>query len=108
MRQPRRPQINFQVEPCLKVLYDEARESGHWVTRLCAAGFLLMVEDAQARSRAINRLRDWLAEYGDADSDEIRSFVQNAQAAMTARAQGSRPARTPRPGRKKAGRSGSE
>ncbi|RMF75247.1 MAG: hypothetical protein D6744_13730 [Planctomycetota bacterium] len=107
MRQPRRPQINFQVEPCLKTLYDEARESGHWVTRLCAAGFLLMVEDADARMRAINRLRDWLAEYDDADPDEIRAFVQNAQAAMTTRAPGSRPARKPPRAKRKAKRSGS-
>ena len=59
----RRPQINFQVDQALKLLYDEAQEQGHWVARLCAAGFLLMVEDPAARARAISRLREWEVEY---------------------------------------------
>lgn len=103
----RRPQINFQVDHNMKILYEEAKACGHWVTRFCAAGFLLMVEDPQTRLRALNRLRQWEAEYGDADPDEIRDFVQGAQAAMTAAAPGNRRARKARPARRKAKRSGS-
>ena len=47
----RRPQINFQVDETMKALYTEARQQGHWVTRFCAAGFLLMVEEP-AHTRA--------------------------------------------------------
>ena len=103
----RNPQINFQVPPNMKILYQEARACGHWVTRFCAAGFLLMVEDPRVRLRALNRLRDWEAEYADADPSEIRAFVQGAQAAMIARAPKTRRARPARPARKKAKRSGS-
>jgi hypothetical protein len=104
----RKPQINFQVEEPLKLLYDEAKESGHWVTRFCAAGLLLMVEDARVRRRAINRLRDWEAEYADATPRQIRDFVQGAQEAMQrvrrGAARGTRPARKAPRGRKKAKR----
>ncbi len=89
----RRPQINFQVDPAMKLLYEEARISGHWVTRLCAAGFLLMVEDASARQQALARLRDWEADYDDASPEQIRDFVSGAQAALQAPARGSRPTR---------------
>ena len=102
MPAPRRPQINFQVDPSLKCLYEEARASGHWVTRLCAAGLLLLVEDAAVRQRALNRLRDWEADYADADPERIRSFVQGAQAALQAAPRGSRPAPAARPRSKKA------
>lgn len=94
MPAPRRPQINFQVEPAMKLLYEEAKNSGHWVTRFCAAGLLLMVEDPVVRMRALNRLRDWLDEYEEADADEIRDFVQGAQAAMQTQPVGSRTPRT--------------
>lgn len=100
----RKPQINFQVEPALKILYEQARASGHWVTRLCSAGLLLMVEDADARLRALNRLRDWESEYAEASEDEILDFVQGAASAMRRGARGSRPVRTTRPARKKAKR----
>ena len=103
----RRPQINFQVDHNMKTLYEEAKACGHWVTRFCAAGLLLMVEDPQVRLRALNRLRDWEAEYADADAAEIRDFVQGAQAAMTGGVRGNRRARKARPARKKAKRSGS-
>ncbi|MCA9244873.1 MAG: hypothetical protein KDA32_13020 [Phycisphaerales bacterium] len=107
MPAPRRPQINFQVEPALKTLYEQARESGHWVARLCAAGLLLMVEDDAARLRALNRLRDWEVEYEGASEREIRDFVQGAASAMRRGARGSRPSRSTRPVRKKAKRAGS-
>lgn len=94
MPAPRRPQINFQVDPAMKMLYEEAKLSGHWVTRFCAAGLLLMVEDPVIRMRALTRLRDWEDEYLEADADEIRDFVQGAQAAMQTQPQGSRPSRT--------------
>ena len=100
----RKPQINFQVDQPLKHLYDEAREAGHWVTRFCAARLLLMVEDPQARVRAINRLREWEVEYDGADAEDVRDFVDGARAAMRRGARGSRPARTTRPSRKKAKR----
>jgi hypothetical protein len=103
----RRPQINFQVDEAMKMLYEEARVSGHWVTRLCAAGLLLMVEDAGARVRALNRLRDWEAEYADASADAIRAFVQGAESAMKRGARGSRPGPKARPTRKTAKRGGS-
>lgn len=104
MPQRRRPQINFQVEDALKMLYEEARAHGHWVTRLCAAGFLLMVEDPRARTRAINRLRDWETEYARASAAQIRAFVEGAEAAMQRGARGSRPAPPARPARKTAKR----
>jgi len=103
----RKPQINFQVAEHMKTLYEESKACGHWVTRFCAAGFLLMVEDPVIRMRALNRLRAWEAEYADAHPDEIRAFVQGAQAAMTAAAPKSRPARKAQPRRKRAKRSGS-
>jgi len=79
----RRPQINFQVDPAMKMLYEEARAEGHWVTRLCAAGFLLMVEDARARKKAIQRLREWESEFEEASRDEIEAFLAGADAAMS-------------------------
>jgi hypothetical protein len=100
----RKPQINFQVDEPMKDLYDEAKASGHWVTRFCAAGFLLMVEDAAARARAISRLRDWEAEYDGASQAEIRAFVEGAQDAMRRASRGSRPARSTRHSQKKAKR----
>jgi hypothetical protein len=103
----RKPQINFQVAENMKTLYEESKAAGHWVTRFCAAGLLLMVEDPAIRMRALNRLREWEAEFADARPDEIRAFVQDAQAAMRAGAPGNRPARKARPGRKRAKRSGS-
>lgn len=102
----RKPQINFQVDPGMKCLYEEAKAHGHWVTRLCAAGFLLMVENPDVRHAALSRLREWEAEYADADADEIRVFVQRAQAAMQAAVPGSRPGRPAPRGGKRAKRSG--
>lgn len=102
MAQERLPQINFQVQDCMKALYDEARESGHWVTRFCAAGLLLMVEHPELRMKALNRLRDWEAEYEGASANEIRAFVQGAEAAMRGGARGSRPAPKARPAKKRA------
>jgi hypothetical protein len=103
----RKPQINFQVEPAMKQVYNEAKAGGQWVARLCAAGFLLMVEDAELRRHAINRLREWEAHYGGASPEKIRAFVEAAQDAMQAPSRGSAPGRTPRKARKKARRSGS-
>jgi hypothetical protein len=101
----RKPQINFQVDPSMKILYEESRACGHWVTRFCAAGFLLMVEDPAIRLQALNRLREWEARYADADADRIRDFVQGAQAALRSAAPRSRPAPQARRARKKAKRS---
>lgn len=103
----RRPQINFQVGDNMKTLYEESKVAGHWVTRFCAAGFLLMVEDPVVRMRALNRLREWEAGYADATAEQIRDFVQGAQAAMRAAPPKSRPAPKARRARKKAKRSGS-
>ena len=89
----RKPQINFQVDPALKLLYEEAKISGHWVSRFCAAGLLTMVEDADVRTRALNRLREWEIEYADAGPEHIRRFVAGASRAMRGGARGSRPAR---------------
>ena len=100
----RRPQINFQVDPPMKLLYEEARMWGHWVTRFCAAGLLLMVEDPRTRSRALTRLREWEAEYAGASADDIHDFVQSAEGAMQRGARGTPPARVARPARKKAKR----
>lgn len=102
----RRPQINFQVEPSLKLLYQEAHLAGHWVTRLCAAGMLVLVEDAALRVRALNRLREWEARYAGASPDQIRRFVAGAQGALQDSAPDSPPVPRARAGRKKAGRSG--
>lgn len=88
----RKPQINFQVDPAMKLLYEEAKASGHWVTRFCAAGFLLMVEDPALRLRALNRLREWEAEYDDASADELRDFVQGVQTALQRGGRAPRPA----------------
>jgi len=100
----RRPQINFQVNESMKALYEESRLAGHWVTRFCAAGFLLMVEDAVARQRALNRLREWEAQYDDAAPADIRAFVQGVEDAMSNALQESRQARRARSGQKKAKR----
>lgn len=88
----RRPQINFQVDQALKYLYEEARAQGHWVTRFCAAGLLLMVEDPRARTKAISRLREWEAEFENASPEQVRHFVEGAQDALQRGARGSRPA----------------
>lgn len=101
----RRPQINFQVDEAMKLLYEEARISGHWVTRFCAAGLLLMVEDPVSRRRALNRLRDWEVEYEGATPARIRAFVEGAEAAMQGGAPESRPGRKAPAARKKAKRS---
>ncbi len=101
----RKPQINFQVDEPLKHLYDEAKAAGHWVSRFCAAGLLMMVEDANARARAINRLRDWEVDYAGADAETVRYFVEGARSAMRRGARGSRPTRTTRRPQKKAKRS---
>jgi len=100
----RKPQINFQVGNAMKVLYEEAKLAGHFVTRFCAAGLLLLIEDPQQRTRALDRLRDWEAEYGYASAREIRAFVQGVQGALRGGARGSRPARPARPVRKAARR----
>ena len=100
----RKPQINFQVDPSMKVLYEEARACGHWVTRFCAAGLLLLVENPEIRIQALTRLREWEAEFADASPDEVRAFVQGVQNAMTRAARGSRPKPKARPARKKAKR----
>ena len=97
----RRPQINFQVEQCMKTLYEEAKASGHWVTRFCAAGFLLLVEEPETRMRAINRLREWEAAYADADPDKIHVFVQGAQAVLQTPTRGARQTPKARRGKKK-------
>jgi len=102
----RKPQINFQVDECLKTLYEESKAAGHWVTRFCAAGLLLMVEDPVARLRALNRLREWEAQYADATPEQVRAFVQGAQTAMRGGARGSRPTRPVPRARKKARGSG--
>ncbi len=98
----RRPQINFQVDRALKRLYEETKAQGHWVTRFCAAGFLLMVENPAVRAQAISRLRDWEAEYASASPKEIRAFVEGAQAAMQRGLQDSPPGRPARPGKRRA------
>lgn len=103
----RKPQINFQIDQNMKLLYEEAKACGHWVSRFCAAGFLLMVEEPRTRLRALNRLRAWEAEYASASPEKIRAFVQGAQLAMQAGSQDSRPVRAARPRRKKAKRAGS-
>ena len=100
----RKPQINFQVEEPLKHLYDEAHEQGHRVTRLCAAGLLLMIENPRLRSKAITRLREWEAEYEKASAKQIRVFVEGAQTALQGSPPGSRPTRPTRTKRKKAKR----
>lgn len=100
----RKPQINFQVDPPLKTLYEEARLAGHWVTRFCAAGLLLMVEDPRIRARALDRLVDWEAEYAKASPKQIRAFVRGARDAMQAAPRDSRPTRRARPARKGARR----
>ncbi len=102
----RKPQINFQVNEPMKILYEEAKICGHWVTRFCAAGLLMMVEDPRARVKALNRLRDWETEYEDASPDEIRAFALGAQDAMQRAARGSRPVRRVRRARKAARRGG--
>ena len=104
----RRPQINFQVDQPMKLLYEEAHAAGHWVTRFCAAGLLLLVEDPRVRVRALSRLREWEAEYADASEQDIRAFVQGAEAALQRSARGSRRAPKARPTRKAArpGKSG--
>jgi hypothetical protein len=104
----RKPQINFQVNDSFKLLYEEAKAGGHWVTRLCAAGLLLMIEDGRARQHALNRLRDWEAEYDRASPAQIREFVQDAAHAMQVGARGARPARATRRARRAAARAPAE
>lgn len=101
----RKPQINFQVEDPMKQLYEETKARGITATRLCAAGFLLMVEDAAARQRAINRLLEWEEQFADASAEEIREFVTGLQDAAQSAARGSGPGRAAQRGQKKATRS---
>ena len=97
----RRPQINFQVDDAMKTVYDEAKAQGHWVTRFCAAGFLLMVENPRLRLQAIQRLRDWEAEYSHAGVDQIRRFVEGAANAMQPPSPDTKPKpKAPRGGKK--------
>lgn len=103
----RKPQINFQVEPCMKLLYEEAREAGHWVTRLCAAGLLLMIENANLRQAAVNRLREWEIEFDGASAEDVRAFVAGARGALRTRPRGTAPGRKAPAARKKAKRAGS-
>lgn len=100
----RKPQINFQVDEPMKLMYEEARISGHWVTRFCAAGLLLMIEDPRTRVRALSRLREWEADYEGASDDEIRDFVQAADGALRRAARGTGRARPVRSRQKKAKR----
>ncbi len=99
---PRLPQINFQVQPAMKTLYEEAKVDGHGVTRLCAAGLLLMIEDPQARQRAVARLRDWEIEYEAASAEQLRAFVRGARVAMKSAAPKSPPDRKARAGQTEA------
>lgn len=100
----RKPQINFQVDEHMKLLYDESRASGHFVTRFCAAGFLLMVENPEIRMQALNRLREWEEEFDGADEGQIREFVQGAQRAIGSQSPGSSRGRGSRAAKKKARR----
>jgi hypothetical protein len=104
----RRPQINFQVDSSMKTLYEEAHAGGLWVTRLCAAGLLLMIEDPTLRQQAVARLREWEAQYEDADPLRIRAFVRGAEAAMKGAARGKRPVPKAPRRRKRGGSAGSE
>jgi hypothetical protein len=104
----RKPQINFQVDEALKLLYEEAKISGHVVTRFCAAGLLLMIEDPQARVHALERLRDWEEQYDGASPQDIRAFVQAAQAALQRGARATPRGPQARRGKKAARLSGSE
>jgi hypothetical protein len=79
----RKPQINFQVDPPMKALYEEAKLAGNLVTRFCAAGLLLLIEEPAIRVRALNRLREWEEEYADATPDEVRDFVEGLQTALS-------------------------
>jgi hypothetical protein len=74
----RKPQINFQVEPSMKLLYEEAKACGHRTTCLCAAGLLVMVEDGCLRLDALRRLRDWETRYAGAPPEVIQAFVRGA------------------------------
>lgn len=78
----RKPQINFQVDEPLKLLYLEAKRSGLSVTRLCTAGLLLMLEDAAARARAVARLIEWEEQYTVASPEQIRAFFRSLQRAF--------------------------
>ena len=99
----RKPQINFQVVEAMKQLYEEARAQGHWVTRFCAAGLLMMVEDPRTRTRAINRLREWESEFADAPPEKIREFIEETEAALRGSAE-SAPRTSTRGTKKKAKR----
>src|SRR5262249_53092944 len=96
----RRPQINFQVHPAMKLLYEEAKACGHGVRRFCASGFRLRREQPQLRRDALNRLREWEEEHAHADANKIRNFVQSAEATLqTAPIKGMRPPSKPRKGK---------
>lgn len=97
----RRPQINFQVDEPMKTLYEETKLAGHWVTRFCAAGLLLMIEEPRTRLRALNRLREWETQYADAAPDDIRTFVANVEEAMQRGVPETSPARPAHSPRKK-------
>ncbi|MFH1746658.1 MAG: hypothetical protein ABIG44_06390 [Planctomycetota bacterium] len=97
----RLPQINFQVVPPLKYLYTEAKLQGHLVSRFCAAGLLMMVEDPVARAHALSRLREWEEEFENASEKQVRSFVEGARDALLRNARGSQPAHKARKPRRK-------
>lgn len=56
---PRKAQVNFLVDARLKMVYDRAKRLGHRVSRYCAAGLLLLLEDTDLRDRAMQRLVEW-------------------------------------------------
>ncbi len=100
MKTNRKPQINFQVEPPLKMLYDEAKVYGHGVARFCAAGLLLMIENPGVRNDAFSRLREWEAQHAESTAEDIHEFVQGVHAAMTSATRGTRRAPTTRRAKK--------
>mgnify|MGYP000196765681 CR=1 FL=1 len=56
---PRKAQVNFMVDARLKALYEHGKRLGHRVSRYCAAGLLLLLEDAKVRDHAMQRLVQW-------------------------------------------------
>jgi hypothetical protein len=80
----RKPQISFQVAENLKLVYEAANYLGAQnVTRLCAAGFLCLLENQDIRQRALSRLVEFETSRNSPHTQkEVEAYVQGLSDAL--------------------------
>lgn len=76
----KKKEISFQVVDDLKQIYDIVGETGALKgTRLCAAGFLLVLENPAVRHHALRRLGEFeRGEQSPSGEDDVRAYVESA------------------------------